>query len=134
MKYDRVSMTWLDDDEWERRTADREERVFQKRANQGELCAPMIITDGMRPVQSQADGRLYDSKSTLRQHYKQAGVVEVGNDVPATRFVHGRAPQRDDYRRKRELAAALGKAHAGVETMSDETIKRRAYERVTKPL
>jgi hypothetical protein len=26
------------------------------------------------------DGKLYDSKSELRKTYKQAGVVEVGND------------------------------------------------------
>jgi len=45
-----------------------------------DLPAPMVIIDTMGPVQSMLDGKLYDSKSELRKTYKQAGVVEVGND------------------------------------------------------
>lgn len=45
-----------------------------------ELAAPQIISDCMDPVQSQLDGKFYDSKSTLRRTYQQAGVVELGND------------------------------------------------------
>lgn len=41
---------------------------------------PYLATDGMSPVQSQLDGKMYDSKSALRATYKAAGVVEVGND------------------------------------------------------
>jgi ERCC4-type nuclease len=44
----------------------------------------MLITDTMDAVRSQLDGRLYDSKSALRKRYKQAGVVEVGNDSSIT--------------------------------------------------
>lgn len=44
------------------------------------LPAPMLNLDTMDPVQSQVDGKLYDSKATLRATYKAAGVVEVGND------------------------------------------------------
>lgn len=47
------------------------------------LPCPRIITDSMDPVQSMLDGRVYDSKSRLRQTYKAAGVIEVGNDRPA---------------------------------------------------
>ena len=42
--------------------------------------APMTILDTMDPVQSQTNGKMYDSKAALRQEYKRAGVVEVGND------------------------------------------------------
>jgi hypothetical protein len=42
--------------------------------------APMVIADTMAPVQSQLDGKYYDSKAALRSTYKQAGVIEVGND------------------------------------------------------
>lgn len=44
------------------------------------LPAPRIASDHMDPVQSQLDGRLYDSKSALRATYRQAGMIEVGND------------------------------------------------------
>lgn len=44
----------------------------------------MVIGDTMDPVQSQLDGKLYDSKSQLRATYKRAGVVEVGNDSSIT--------------------------------------------------
>lgn len=84
-RFDRVSGTWLDADEYERRRAEWEERAFQRRANQGDLCTPMVIHDGMKPVQSMTNGRMYDSKSAIRQEYKRAGVVEVGTDVPKKR-------------------------------------------------
>lgn len=44
------------------------------------LPCPRIAGDTMEPVQSQLDGKFYDSKSALRATYKAAGVVEVGND------------------------------------------------------
>lgn len=44
------------------------------------LPCPRLASDVMDPVQSQVDGRVYDSKSAIRAHYKQAGVIEVGND------------------------------------------------------
>lgn len=106
-KFDRVSMTWLDASEYNRRMTDREERLFQKRCNQGELCAPMVIMDGMKPVKSMTDGKTYDSKSSIRAEYRRAGVVEVGNDVPMKRDNPSR-DERDAGKKKRQ--AALGKA------------------------
>lgn len=50
-----------------------------------DLPAPRIATDIMEPVQSQLDGKLYDSKSALRATYRQAGVVEIGNDPARNR-------------------------------------------------
>lgn len=44
------------------------------------LPSPMLIGDGMAPVQSMVDGRWYDSKSAIRAGYRAAGVTEVGND------------------------------------------------------
>lgn len=49
-----------------------------------DLPGPMIITDTMDPVQSQLDGKFYDSKAALRSTYRAAGVVEVGNDSSVT--------------------------------------------------
>ena len=44
------------------------------------LPCPMLALDAMEPVQSQATGKIYDSKAALRAEYKQLGMVEVGND------------------------------------------------------
>jgi hypothetical protein len=135
VKYDRVSFTWVSDEEMARRDAEREERAFQRRANQGELCTPMIIGDSMKPTQSMGNGKVYDSKSAMRAHYKRDGWEEVGNDVPKTRFIDGERVRKDPYLTKRAHEAAFGKAEAAVNTMSDETIKRRAWERAQpKPL
>ena len=97
-RYDRPSMAWVPADEWQRRQWEREDRVFAKAANQGELCCPSVISDnigGVRGLQSQVDGRMYDSKSNLRRHYRQSGVIEVGGQVPTTRFWHGDKPRPD---------------------------------------
>jgi hypothetical protein len=48
--------------------------------NRSALPAPMLNLDTMDPVQSMVDGKLYTSKSALRDSYRHAGVVEVGND------------------------------------------------------
>ena len=103
-KYDRVSMTWMDAAAYDRLTAEREERAFQRRVSQGQLCAPMVIHDTMRPIQSQTNGRIYDSKSQLRREYRRAGVIEVGNDVPMTK------PKQDRAALKKARRAAIGRA------------------------
>lgn len=50
------------------------------RARRSHLPAPNMILDTMEPVQSMHDGKMYDSKAALRQTYKDAGLVEVGDD------------------------------------------------------
>lgn len=94
-----------------RRTAEREERAFRRRASQGQLAAPAVIGDGLglRGVQSQVDGRHYDSKSKLRRHYRESGVVEVGNEQPKGRFWHGDKPQADPHKDRKQMDA-IGKA------------------------
>lgn len=109
MVYSRADFTWLPRDEYERRRADREERAWRRKASQGELCAPMFISDslGVRGLQSQVDGNHYDSKSNLRRHYRDSGVIEVGDDVPKTR-IHGDGWKEPKAREKR--MDAIGKA------------------------
>lgn len=48
--------------------------------SRSELPAPMIVRDEMKPVQSQATGKIYDSKSAIRREYKTLGMEEIGND------------------------------------------------------
>lgn len=106
-KFCRVSLTWLDAAEHDRRTAIYEEMAFQRQTRQGELTTPMIIGDGMKPVQSMTNGLMYDSKSEIRKEYKRAGVVEVGNDVQTKRAT----PSRDEKDRvKNARKASVGRA------------------------
>jgi hypothetical protein len=101
-------MAWVRADEWQERQWAREDAAFARRANQGELCAPMILRDTMRPVQSQVDGHVYESKSEIRKHYKREGMIEVGNDVPKTRFSHGSKPL-PEVNKDRNQDAAMAK-------------------------
>jgi len=71
--------------------------------NRSTLAAPHLLRDAMPPVKSMLDGKLYDSKSRLRQTYRAAGVTEVGNDVHMT----PPAPKRP---RRADIKAAVGRA------------------------
>lgn len=70
------------------------------------LPFPMVMSDVMEPVQSQLDGKLYDSKSALRATYRAAGCIEVGND-PA-RFKPRQLKKVD----RKAVRATLEKAEA----------------------
>ncbi len=74
--------------------------------NRSDLSAPMLICDTMEPVQSMLDGKMYDSKHRLRQTYKDAGVVEVGNDSS----VINPKPFKKPKPKREEIKAAVGKA------------------------
>ena len=73
-----------------------------------DVACPMLIRDQMDPIKSMVDGKLYDSKSHLRRHYKSERVIELGNDAPTV----ASAPLRPRIT-KREIAAALDKVKQG---------------------
>lgn len=84
-----------------------------ERRQRSHLPAPGIIADNMEPVQSMLDGKMYDSKSHLRQTYKHNGVVEVGNDssIMDPKPLPKRKPDRKSVRssvRKAFSQAGLG--------------------------
>ncbi len=68
------------------------------------LPTPLISHDTMNAVQSMTNGMYYESKSALRNEYKRAGVVEVGNDVPKEK------PKVDWKAEKTKRAASIGRA------------------------
>lgn len=80
---------------------------IRPRPARSHLPAPMLQMDSIGDLQSQADGKFYSSKSALRRGYKEAGVVEVGNDAPMT--------PRDNSKRitKAEVGEALRKVKSG---------------------
>lgn len=60
------------------------------------LAAPLnqsayVRTDGMDPILSHADGRMYDSKSAYYASVRRAGAEIVGNDTSILR-------ERSEYR------------------------------------
>lgn len=75
-----------------------------------DIPGPMIISDTMEPVQSQLDGKFYDSKAALRSTYRAAGVVEVGNDSSAL----DPKPFKKPKPKREEIKAAVNKAFSRV--------------------
>lgn len=71
-----------------------------------DLPAPRIATDIMEPVQSQLDGKLYDSKSALRATYRQAGVTEIGNDPARSRPLERQKAPRTEIKNVVDRAKA----------------------------
>jgi ERCC4-type nuclease len=55
----------------------------------------MLNLDTMGAIRSMSDGKIYDSKSALRKQYKQAGVVEVGDDKSVTNPMPFKRPKVD---------------------------------------
>lgn len=49
-------------------------------------------------LESMVDGKIYDSKSALRAHYKRAGVIEKGNDHVYLKKEHW--SETEEYQRK----------------------------------
>lgn len=74
--------------------------------SRSDLSAPMLIQDGMEPVKSMLDGQMYDSKAKLRATYKEAGVVEVGNDSSVLNPKPRPKPKPD----RESIKASVGKA------------------------
>lgn len=77
----------------------------------GDYPAPRIAGDVIDPVQSQATGKVYDSKSALRAEYRRLGMVEVGND-PARLRPRKRAPI-DRSKIREDLAKAEARVKRG---------------------
>jgi hypothetical protein len=108
-------MAWVSAAEWQERQWAREDRIFARMANQGELTAPMIIRDGQGGIngfKSMVDGQHYDSKSNMRRHYRERGVTEVGDDSSVTDPEKIMAPKKKfvDPNRDKKIDAALGRA------------------------
>lgn len=84
----------------------RKPRPEPKRSD---MPCPQIMSDVMPAVQSMVDGRMYDSKSAIRAHYRREGVIEVGNDPARLRpFVKPKVSRK-------EIKDTVAKARARVE-------------------
>jgi len=61
--------------------AEEAEKSWEAKQTQQRRIAPMVQSD-IEGYISQVDGSWIDSKSKHRNHLKQHGMVEIGNDVP----------------------------------------------------
>jgi hypothetical protein len=66
--------------------------------HRGEDAGFYVQSDTIDPFQSQADGRMYDSKSRYRRELKARGMIEVGNEVVEHRPTP-LPPVRDELRK-----------------------------------
>jgi hypothetical protein len=106
-RFCRVCGGWHEPDNWPHNCMPAQQGA------QSDLSRPMIIHDGMEPVQSQLDGKMYDSKAALRSTYKQAGVVEVGNDSSVNNPRRKPTPKPDRQAIKKSVAKAMSQAGLG---------------------
>ena len=86
----------------------------ERTAKRSDLPSPMITLDTMDAVQSQLDGKFYESKSALRATYKQAGVVEVGNDSSVLEPKPFKKPKSDRKAIRETVGKALNRAGVSI--------------------
>jgi hypothetical protein len=59
------------------------DEFFEEKAKaavqRSELAGPMVFSDCIE-VRSMGDGKIYTSKALLRRHYREKGLIEVGNE------------------------------------------------------
>jgi hypothetical protein len=84
-------------------------RILRESPKRSDLPFPMVVSDTMDPVQSQVDGKVYDSKSAIRASYRAHDVTEVGND--AARFRTKVKPKVE----RSKIKATVERAKARVE-------------------
>jgi hypothetical protein len=98
-----------------------------------ELVAPMVISD-IAPYRSMRTGEIITNRAQHREHLRQYGLVEVGNEWAAPRRMAGPAPGEIAQDIKRELARDAGERRAIAETaLRGAGYDGPAVERVLKP-
>lgn len=72
----RETYVWREGELWLKGT----EPGYGRRPPRSELPCPAIRSDGMDPIRSHADGRIYDGKGAYYRSVKEAGCEIVGDD------------------------------------------------------
>lgn len=105
-RFCRVCSGWHELDKWPH-------NCMPERRPRSELSAPRLNLDTMSPVKSMLDGKIYDSKAALRRTYKDAGVVEVGDDSSVTNPKPFKTPKPDKKEIKNSIDRAFSQAGLG---------------------
>ena len=86
---------------------DKQQKMVSKDeyyANKVEVNAPMVMND-IQPYRSMQNGEIINSRSQHRNHLKQHGLIEIGNEPIRER----KEPKYDSDAVKREIARHLYK-------------------------
>lgn len=94
---------WMAPEEARRRRALKEHNMSAR----ADLPCPMIMSD-IQPYRSMIDGRMITSRSEHRQHLREHGCFELGNESPYTP-----PPPPDPNEIKREIKESIEKVKAG---------------------
>lgn len=89
------------------------------------LAAPGVVSDVMDPVRSQGNGRTYDSKSQIREHYRRDGFVEVGNDPARLRLK--KKPKIDGAKIMESVDKAMARYNRGERVKGKATVADGPY-------
>lgn len=82
------------------------------------LCAPRAIMDTMDALQSQGNGKMYESKAALRAHYKRDKLVEVGNDPARNKpFVKPKPDRKEIHNAVRKAEARFNRGERSCDRM-----------------
>ncbi len=88
-------------------------RLYARGPRNHELAAPYVNIDTIDALQSMVDGRVFESKSQLREHYKAHGVREIGTDTAgALRDAEEHRPAKPGVTTE-EIAQAVEKVKQG---------------------
>lgn len=101
-RWDRAAMAWVPADEWQRRQWDREDRAFARRANQGQICTPMLAKPWAGFVTGDPDNPTFiDDRGQRREYMRQNGLEDWDDGVgKRNRWV-------EDYDEKRDIVGTI---------------------------
>lgn len=80
---------------------------------------PHIITDECEPFQSMVDGSIHTSKARYRQHLRDNGKIEVGNDVDGFKPVNPFETREYQEQLKEDLTRSYYEVRDGMAPLSE---------------
>lgn len=90
--------------------------VLYEKGQEPQSEVPMVLGD-IEPYQSMVTGEMITSRSKHREHLKQHGLREIGNDVQALYTAYDRIPDVAPQQRKEIIRAQI-------DSMTHEEFKR----------
>lgn len=101
-RYCKMCDGWHAFDAWPR------ECIPVKESKRSDLGVPYIRSDGMDPIMSHADGRMYDSRSAYYAAVKRAGCEIVGNE----KLTPNPKPELSERELKQDIKTAIEQVEA----------------------
>ena len=96
-RWDSAAKCWVPADEWQRRQWDREDRAFARRANQGQICTPMLAKPWAGFVTGDPDNPVFiDDRGQRREYMRQNDLEDWDEGVgKRQRWIEDHDEKRD---------------------------------------